>query len=56
MKEWLKGRKTYVAALGMALTAIGAWLGDAIDGATLTQRLIEAIGLATLRAGVEKVG
>lgn len=55
MLDMLKGKKTYIAAAGMALSALAAYLGDAIDGATLVQRLVEAVGLATLRAGVKKI-
>ena len=52
---FLQGKKTYIAAVGIAVTAAAAFLGGEIDAATLAYRVLEAFGLATLRAGVSKV-
>lgn len=50
----LRGRKTYLAAIGIAVSAILAWLaGDAGLMETLTT-LGEALGIGFLRAGVAK--
>lgn len=54
IKDILKGKKTYLAAVAMVLTAVAAWSGGDIEGQVLVQRLIEAVGLVGLRAGVEK--
>jgi hypothetical protein len=56
MLDFLSGKKTYSVALGLCLMALGSYFhGDY----TLLQAVEEALtglGLATLRAGVAKVG
>lgn len=51
--EFLRGKKTYIAAVLIGLGALGAFLSDQIDGPTLFQRLSEAAALAGLRHAVE---
>jgi hypothetical protein len=53
--EFLAGKKTYLVAAGVAVTALGAFAAGEIDLATAFFRALEAAGLATLRAGVSKV-
>lgn len=52
--KFLEDKKTYIAAVAMALGAFGLWLADQIDAGTLLQRLTEAAAIAGLRAGVAK--
>lgn len=54
MFAFLQGKKTYIAATGLALVAAAAFLAGEIDVTTLTMRVLEAFGLASLRAGVKK--
>ncbi len=54
IQEFLAGKKTYIAAAGLALTALAAYAGDG-DVKTLVEGLLQALALAGLRAGVEKV-
>lgn len=52
--DFLKGKKTYLAAGLMALGALGMFLGDQISGQELFQQLAAAAGFAGLRAGLVK--
>ena len=51
---WLEGKKTYLVALGMLVYAMLGWYlyGTPIN----VQTILEALGLAALRAGVTKSG
>lgn len=52
IREWAKGKKTYITAGVGALGAVAAYLvGDITLGSLITS-LISAIGIGTLRAGV----
>lgn len=55
MKTWLSGKKTYLAALAMAIYGIGYVGYFQHDWTTAYQLLLQAAGLAGLRAGVAKV-
>lgn len=50
----LAGRKTYLAAGLLALTAVVNWLAGNMALADMATRLVEAFGLAGLRAGIAK--
>ena len=53
--EWLSGKKTFIAATGLVIAAVVAFLtGEATLSQAITTAL-EACGLAALRAGVSKV-
>ena len=52
MKEYLKGKKTYVTAAVAAVTAIGSYLTDSIELALLVEALFAIIMGVTLRAGM----
>lgn len=54
MFAFLQGKKTYIAATGLALVAAAAFLAGEIDVATLAMRVLEAFGFGALRAGVGK--
>lgn len=52
MREWLKGKKTFLTAAAGILGAIAAWSDGAIETAKLVELIWEA-GLAVfIRAGV----
>ena len=67
MWDWLSGKKTYIVSAFMAASSIFVFsatggvagflpiLLDFITGPAMMQ-LLEAAGLATIRAGVEKSG
>lgn len=52
MLAFLQGKKTYIAAAGLALVALASFLAGEIDMTTLAMRVLEAFGLGALRAGV----
>ena len=54
--DFLAGKKTYVAAAAIVLAALGSFLAGDITLADAIYRVLEGFGLATLRAGVAKVG
>lgn len=59
--QFLDGKKTYLVALGLAWQWISPFihgditLGQLFEGDALT-KLLESLGLSTLRAGVKKSG
>lgn len=52
MWQQIKGYKTYVVALGAAITAIGAFLGEGITLTELVEALFAAVATATLRNAI----
>lgn len=56
VKDWLKGKKTYLMAAGILLTSIAAWSVGEIDLSTMALRVAEAAGLSSLRAAIGKLG
>ena len=52
----LAGKKTYLAAAGLAVTGVIAWLAGDASRADLMVTLTEAGGIAGLRHGVSKMG
>jgi len=57
---WLQGKKTYILVVLGALTVLVNWLSGDIGFVQFVQsdafiRLIELLGLGTLRAGVSKL-
>lgn len=55
MFQFLEGKKTYIAAAGLALVAFASFIAGEIDAATLAYRVLEAFGFSSLRAGLAKV-
>lgn len=50
------GKKTYTAAIGLILVAVGSYLsGDQTLGASMTQ-VLAGLGIAGMRHGVSKNG
>ena len=55
--NWLSGKKTYFVALGVGLVAVLQYLGWISNEAAMTlYGLLGATGMATMRAGMAKVG
>ncbi len=54
--NFLNGKKTYTAAIGLVLVAVGSYMsGDQTLGAALTQ-VLAGLGIAGMRHGVSKNG
>lgn len=50
--NFLNGKKTYLVALVMLVYAVLSWTLGGMPTAEAAQRALEALGLATLRAGI----
>jgi len=53
--QFLSGKKTYVVAVGVVVSAVVAFLTGELSLADTVVRSLEGLGLATLRAGVSSV-
>lgn len=53
--EQLQGKKTYLIAFGAVVAVVVAFLTGELTAADAVVRVLEVLGLATLRAGVAKV-
>ena len=53
--KWLGGKKTYFVAAGVVIAAVLSWATGDLSLADAVTRVLEGLGLATLRAGVAKV-
>ncbi len=49
----LKGKKTYLAGLGIVLAAAGGWLAGEVTLQAAIIQTLTGLGLATLRMGVK---
>ena len=47
------GKKTYILAIGAALTAIGAWVSGNMEVGALVEALFAAGAMMTLRKGMK---
>jgi hypothetical protein len=54
IREWLKGKKTYIAAAIGLLGAVVAWADGDINGTALLAALWAAAQTCFLRAGMDK--
>ena len=54
LQKFLDGKKTYIAAIGIAVAALFALADGGIDLGTFVTRCLEAFGLSALRLGVKK--
>ena len=52
--EMLKGKKTYIVVMIIALQALVSYLDGSISVADAINQVLMATGLGTLRAGVSK--
>ena len=50
--QFLSGYKTYIAALGLAVTALGAYHYGLITSDALMAKLFEALGMAGIRSAI----
>jgi hypothetical protein len=49
----LKGKRTYVIAFGIVLTAVGSWFAGDINLQEAVITILAGLGLGTLRASVD---
>ena len=49
----LKGKKTYLSAIGIVLAAVGGWFAGEVTLQAAVTQLLTGLGLAALRAGVK---
>jgi hypothetical protein len=54
MLSFLDGKKTYALVAGALLVIVGQFVQGQVDLATAVQHGLEALSIATLRAGVAK--
>lgn len=54
--DFLSGYKTYFAAAGLVLIAIGGFFAGELDFQAMITQIVAAFGLAGLRMGVSKGG
>jgi len=52
IREWLKGKKTYLVGVGAVLAAVIAWAGGEVEIGGAIQAIITAVLAMTVRAGV----
>lgn len=52
VREWLKGKKTYLTAVIGLLTAISAWAAGEIEGTALAAAIWSAVSTICIRAGI----
>lgn len=54
MKQYLKGRKTYITAILAAITAVGSYLLDEISLQDMIEACFAALTAMTIRAAIGK--
>jgi hypothetical protein len=52
--EWLKGKKTYIVAAALVLTALSGFVTGDVTLAQAVDQVLIGLGIGTLRAGVAK--
>jgi len=52
IREWFKGKKTYIVAIAAALAAVLGWAQGEMELPELAEALVVAILAMTVRAGV----
>jgi len=52
MIDWLKGKKTYLIAIGTIIYAVSGAATGQIDVQTAIQMILAALGGMTMRAGI----
>lgn len=53
VREWLKGKKTYITAAIGLLGAVVAWADGSIDAVALAGAVWAAVQACTIRAGID---
>lgn len=54
LKNGLEGKKTYIVAAAVVLTALGAFLNGDLTLIQAVEQALVGMGIGTLRAGVAK--
>ena len=54
MKDYLKGKKTYIVAIGLVFTAIGSFINGDLTLVEAIVVIMNGLGFGALRAGVAK--
>ncbi len=54
VKEYLKGKKTYLVAAAAIITAVVGYSDGTLDLIQLIEAVFVAVGFGTLRAGIAK--
>lgn len=54
VKEFLNGKKTYLVAVSLVIGALVAWASGEATLAQMVATILEGLGLAALRKGVDK--
>ena len=55
IKDWLKGKKSYLVAVGAILGVVVAWSAGEMGDLAAIQAVVAAVMAMTLRAGIAKV-
>ena len=53
--EWLKGKKTYIVAAALVLTALSGFVTGDVTLAQAVDQALTGLGLGAVRAGIAKV-
>ena len=56
IREWLKGRKTYLVAISAIVAAIASYVTGTIEVGEMIKLIVAAIMAMTIRAGITKSG
>jgi len=54
IRKWLKGRKTYIVAVGAILAVVVGWADGGMELPAATEKIVAAIIAMTVRAGIAK--
>lgn len=52
LREWLKGKKTYIVCIGAICAAATAWISGEIDMIHAIEAIVAALGALTIHAAV----
>lgn len=55
LRDWLKGKKTYIVAVGAILAVVVGWADGAMELPAAAEKIVAAIIAMTVRAGIAKV-
>lgn len=53
IREWLKGKKTYIVCAGAILATVLAWSVGDVELADAVKNIVEALAGITIRAAIE---
>ena len=55
IREFLKGKKTYLVAVGVVIAAVISWSTGEVDLLGFAKLILEGIGLGSVRAAISKM-